>query len=221
MRAQTLGIALLLLIGSGLAFVLESYSLLVLSLAALTATVGVGLNILLGLSGQISLGHIGFYAIGAYTSALLAMRGMPLGLAAALGGLLSAFIGGLLALPALRVRGSYLAMVTISFAFIVHHGLIEWRDLTGGANGLMGIPTPSFGPLDPGIGLALCAVWLAGASLWASPCSGAAAGGGCCARSRTARSPRSRWASRRSTARRWPSACRRCWPAWPAAWCRR
>ncbi len=166
MRAQTLGIALLLLIGSGLAFVLESYSLLVLSLAALTATVGVGLNILLGLSGQISLGHIGFYAIGAYTSALLAMRGMPLGLAAALGGLLSAFIGGLLALPALRVRGSYLAMVTISFAFIVHHGLIEWRDLTGGANGLMGIPTPSFGPLDPGIGLALCAVWLAGASLW-------------------------------------------------------
>jgi branched-chain amino acid transport system ATP-binding protein len=60
------GLAALALLGSSLAFVLDSYSLLVFTFCALAAVVGVGLNILMGLSGQISFGHIAFYAIGAY-----------------------------------------------------------------------------------------------------------------------------------------------------------
>ncbi len=144
---------------------LDSYSLLVLTLCALAAVVGVGLNVLIGLSGQISFGHIAFYAIGAYVSALLTLAGVPLWLAMPTAGLVAAAIGALLAIPALRVSGPYLAMITIAFAFVVHHSLIEWREVTGGSNGLMGIPTPDFGPLDPSQGLALTAVLLMVAAL--------------------------------------------------------
>src|SRR5712675_1765704 len=72
-----------------------------------------------------------------------------------------------LALPALRVTGPYLAMVTIAFAFIVQHGTIEWRGLTGGANGLMGLSPPSIGSLIfAEREMAMLAVALAGASLY-------------------------------------------------------
>ncbi|MBP5946966.1 MULTISPECIES: branched-chain amino acid ABC transporter ATP-binding protein/permease [unclassified Pseudomonas] len=153
-------IALLALLCVGLAFTLDSYSLLVFTLCALAAVVGVGLNILIGLSGQISFGHIAFYAIGAYVSALLTIAGWPLWLAMPVTAVVTGLIGALLAIPALRVSGPYLAMITIAFAFIVHHGLIEWRDVTGGSNGLMGIPLPEFAGLDPAILLALIAAAL-------------------------------------------------------------
>jgi branched-chain amino acid transport system permease protein len=143
-----------------LAFTLDSYSLLVFTLCALAAVVGVGLNILIGLSGQISFGHIAFYAIGAYVSALLTIAGCPLWLAMPVAGIVAGLIGALLAIPALRVSGPYLAMITIAFAFVVHHSLIEWRDVTGGSNGLMGIPLPEFAGLDPAILLALLAAAL-------------------------------------------------------------
>ncbi|MGG2398645.1 ATP-binding cassette domain-containing protein [Pseudomonas sp. SH1-B] len=160
-----LGLAALALLGSSLAFVLDSYSLLVFTFCALAVVVGVGLNILIGMSGQISFGHIAFYAIGAYISALLLMAGLPLGLALIIAGLGSGLVGALLALPALRVTGPYLAMVTIAFAFMVHHGLIEWQSLTGGANGLIGISMPEFAGLDGSIGLALLATALMVAAL--------------------------------------------------------
>jgi branched-chain amino acid transport system ATP-binding protein len=122
-----------------------AYASFVLGLVALTIIVGVGLNILLGLTGQVSLGHVGFYAIGAYTVAILTVKGLSFWLALPLAGLIAGIVGVLLALPALRVTGPYLAMVTIAFAFIVQHGTIEWRELTGGANGLMGLQAPAFG----------------------------------------------------------------------------
>ena len=153
-------IALLALTCGVLAFTLDSYSLLVFTLCALAAVVGVGLNILIGLSGQISFGHIAFYAIGAYVSALLTIAGCPLWLAMPVAGIVAGLIGALLAIPALRVSGPYLAMITIAFAFIVHHSLIEWRDVTGGSNGLMGIPLPEFAGLDPAVLLALLAAAL-------------------------------------------------------------
>src|SRR4029077_19240254 len=106
---------------------------------ALTAVVGVGLNVLLGLSGQVSLGHVGFYAIGSYTVAILTLRGVSFWLAFPAAGAAAGVIGALLALPALRVTGPYLAMVTIAFAFIVQHSTIEWKSVTGGQNGLMGL----------------------------------------------------------------------------------
>jgi branched-chain amino acid transport system permease protein len=147
------------------AFLLDSYSLLVLTLCALATVVGVGLNILIGLTGQISFGHIAFYALGAYASALLTLAGWPLPAAMAVAAVVNAMVGGLLAIPALRVKGPYLAMITIAFAFVVHHGLIEWRSVTGGSNGLMGIPMPMLGSVDPAITLALIAIALMTAAL--------------------------------------------------------
>mgnify|MGYP000527788052 CR=1 FL=1 len=153
------------LLGCVLSFVLDSYSLLVFTLCVSSAIVGVGLNILMGLSGQMSFGHIAFYAIGAYASALLLIAGVPLSLSLILAGVICALIGALLAIPAIRVSGPYLAMITIAFAFVVHHGLMEWRDLTGGANGLMGIPMPESESFDAEIILALLSTGLLIASL--------------------------------------------------------
>jgi branched-chain amino acid transport system ATP-binding protein len=146
----------------------DGYTPFVLALVALTAVVGVGLNILLGLTGQVSLGHVGFYAIGAYTVAILTLKGIDFWIALPLAGAVAGIVGFVLALPALRVTGPYLAMVTIAFAFIVQHGTIEWRTLTGGSNGLMGIPPPSIGSLIfSEREMAMVAVALAGASLYA------------------------------------------------------
>jgi len=132
-------------------FFANGYQLFVLSLVGLTAIVGIGLNILLGLTGQISLGHVGFYAIGAYTVGILttstAVGFWPTLLIA---GVVAGAAGALLAIPALRVRGPYLAMVTIAFGFIVEQGAAEWSDLTGGWNGLVGIPMPSLFGFDFG-----------------------------------------------------------------------
>ena len=164
-RLAPLGLALFGVASLGLALGLDSYWLLILTLYALAVTVGVGLNILIGLSGQMSFGHIAFYAIGAYLSALLTLAGLPLAAALPLAGLGCALLGGLLAIPALRVSGPYLAMITIAFALVVHNGLIEWRSVTGGANGLMGIPLPQVGTLDPALLLALGAVLLMLAAL--------------------------------------------------------
>ena len=122
----------------------DNYQLYVLALVGLTAIVGVGLNVLLGLSGQISLGHVAFYAIGAYVVGILTTRaGFSFWAAFPLAGLLAGIAGVLLAVPALRVRGPYLAMVTIAFGFIVEQGAAELGWLTGGWNGIIGIPPPS------------------------------------------------------------------------------
>ncbi len=143
----------------------NSYYVFVMATLALTAIAGIGLNILLGLAGQVSFGHVGFYAIGAYTVAILTTAAkLDFWLALPLAIALSALVGGLLALPALRVRGPYLAMVTIAFGFVVENGAAEWRGLTGGQNGIMSVPTvKAFGITfgERGVGLlaiALCAI---------------------------------------------------------------
>jgi ABC-type branched-subunit amino acid transport system ATPase component/ABC-type branched-subunit amino acid transport system permease subunit len=121
----------------------NSYYVFVLGTLALTAIVGIGLNVLIGLTGQISFGHVGFYAIGAYVVAILTTQAkIDFWIALPAAAVVAGAVGALLALPALRVRGPYLAMVTIAFGFIVEHAIVEMRDLTGGQNGIMGIPTP-------------------------------------------------------------------------------
>jgi len=165
--ATTFAILALTAAGVALVFASEGYTHFVLALVALTVVVGVGLNVLLGLAGQVSLGHVGFYAIGAYTAAILTMKGMSFWLALPVAGAAAGGIGGLLALPALRVTGPYLAMVTIAFAFIVHHGTVEWKDLTGGQNGLMGLLPPAIGEHTfAEREMALMAILLAGLSLY-------------------------------------------------------
>ncbi|WP_296519703.1 branched-chain amino acid ABC transporter ATP-binding protein/permease [Rhodoplanes sp.] len=161
--------AILALTLGALAFALlaEGYAPFVLALVALTVVVCVGLNILLGLTGQVSLGHVGFYAIGAYAVAILTLAGVNFWIALPLAGIIAAVVGFLLSLPALRVAGPTLAMLTIAFAFIVQHGTIEWRALTGGANGLMGLMPPAIGNLVfTEREMAALAVLLAGASLY-------------------------------------------------------
>ena len=121
----------------------NGYQVYVLALVGLTTMAGIGLNILLGLTGQISLGHVGFYAIGAYAVGILTTDpGWSFWLALPIAGLIAGLAGAILAIPALRVRGPYLAMVTIAFGFVVEQGAAEWRGLTGGWSGLMGIPAP-------------------------------------------------------------------------------
>jgi branched-chain amino acid transport system ATP-binding protein len=142
----------------------NSYYVFIMATLALTAITGIGLNILLGLAGLVSFGHVGFYAIGAYTVAILTVSlKLNVWIALPLAVLLSAAVGALLALPALRVKGPYLAMVTIAFGFVVENGASEWKDVTGGQNGLMGVPTlkafeASFGER----GVALLAIVLCG-----------------------------------------------------------
>jgi len=162
-------LAILALVGAGVALVSasEGYTHFILALVALTTVVGVGLNVLLGLAGQVSLGHVGFYAIGAYTAAILTVKDVSFWLAFPAAGAVAGVIGALLALPALRVTGPYLAMVTIAFAFIVQHGIIEWKDLTGGQNGLMNLVSPTIkGHIFAEREIALLAILLAGISLY-------------------------------------------------------
>ena len=125
-------------------FFADGYQLYVVALLGLTAVVGVGLNVILGLTGQISLGHVGFYAIGAYVASILTVtHGWSFWPAFVLAGAAAGAAGVLLAIPALRVTGPYLAMVTIAFGFVVEQGAAEWKEVTGGWNGIMNIPTPA------------------------------------------------------------------------------
>ena len=141
----------LLALACTVAFNVNGYFVFVLTNVALFALVGIGLNVLMGLTGQVSLGHVGFYAIGAYTMALLTTKlGVSFWLAWPAAALFAAVCGALLALPAVRVRGPYLAMVTIAFGFVVENSIVELRSLTGGQNGITGIVAPSLGSLVQG-----------------------------------------------------------------------
>lgn len=120
-----------------------SYYINVLNLIAIHALVAIGLNILVGYTGQISLGHAGFFAIGAYAQTLLVTRAeLPLLAALVLAGLLSAAFGLLLGLPALRLKGPYLAIATLGFGISVTQ-IVGRLDFLGGRDGLE-VPGPGF-----------------------------------------------------------------------------
>nr|WP_184514633.1 high-affinity branched-chain amino acid ABC transporter permease LivM [Roseomonas pecuniae] len=120
----------------------------VLDLGILVLTyvmLGWGLNIVVGLAGLLDLGYVAFYAVGAYSYALLSTTvGLSFWICLPLAGLLAAFWGVLLGFPVLRLRGDYLAIVTLAFGEIIRVVLINWVSLTGGPNGISGIPRPSF-----------------------------------------------------------------------------
>lgn len=149
-----------LVVGSIAVALTNEYQVLVIGTVAITAIVGVGLNILMGLVGQTSLGHAAFYAIGAYVGTIATMKfGLPFPLAMLCAAVVSGLAGAALSLPALRVKGPYLAMVTIAFGYFVEQGIAEWKDVTGGWNGIMGIPQPSlFGDVLGSSGIAIMAI---------------------------------------------------------------
>ncbi len=120
----------------------------ILDLAILILTyimLGWGLNIVVGLAGLLDLGYVAFYAVGAYSYALLAQNfELSFWICLPLAGILAAFWGVLLGFPVLRLRGDYLAIVTLAFGEIIRLVLLNWQSFTGGPNGISGIPRPSF-----------------------------------------------------------------------------
>jgi branched-chain amino acid transport system permease protein len=139
--------AFLLLFALAVPFLFYSNRYL-LDLAILVLTyvmLGWGLNIVVGLAGLLDLGYVAFYAVGAYSFALLAQNfGWSFWICLPLAGILAAFWGILLGFPVLRLRGDYLAIVTLAFGEIIRLVLLNWQDFTGGPNGISGIPRPSF-----------------------------------------------------------------------------
>ncbi len=139
LAAVAVAVAAIALFGGG-------YFVYLLNLIGIFALVAIGLNILTGFSGQMSLGHAGFFAIGAYASALLTQRlGLPFWLAIPVGGALATLIGALIALPALRLKNLYLAIATLGFGIVTQKLIFEWRTLTGGGAGLQVPPPMIFG----------------------------------------------------------------------------
>ncbi len=119
-----------------------------LDIAILVVTyvmLGWGLNIVVGLAGLLDLGYVAFYAVGAYSYALLAMY-FDLGfwVCLPLAGIMAAFAGVLLGFPVLRLRGDYLAIVTLGFGEIIRVILLNWYTFTNGPDGISGIPRPTF-----------------------------------------------------------------------------
>jgi branched-chain amino acid transport system permease protein len=132
-----------------LPFFAGGYLLDVLVLTGIYVILAQGLNVVVGYAGLLNLGFAAFYAIGAYTYALLSTRlgmgfwpSLPLATGAA------AMAGALLSVPALRLRGDYLAIVTLGFGEIVRLVLNNWDSLTNGPNGISGIPRPSLFGLE-------------------------------------------------------------------------
>jgi branched-chain amino acid transport system permease protein len=111
---------------------------------------GWGLNIVVGLAGLLDLGYVAFYAVGAYSFALLATHFDFIGfwIALPLAGLLAAFWGMILGFPVLRLRGDYLAIVTLAFGEIIRIVLLNWYEFTGGPDGVSGIPKPTLFGLE-------------------------------------------------------------------------
>jgi branched-chain amino acid transport system permease protein len=106
---------------------------------------GWGLNIVVGLAGLLDLGYVAFYAVGAYSFALLATNfELSFWICLPIAGVLSAFVGVLLGFPVLRLRGDYLAIVTLGFGEMIRIILINWVPVTRGPDGVSGIPKPSF-----------------------------------------------------------------------------
>ncbi|MBW3097302.1 high-affinity branched-chain amino acid ABC transporter permease LivM [Pseudohoeflea sp. DP4N28-3] len=111
---------------------------------------GWGLNIVVGLAGLLDLGYVAFYAVGAYSFALLSTHYEFIGfwVALPLAGILAAFWGVILGFPVLRLRGDYLAIVTLAFGEIIRVVLLNWYQFTGGPDGISGIPKPTLFGLE-------------------------------------------------------------------------
>ena len=122
----------------------NDYSLRLFMIFLIYAVIALGLNILVGLAGLISLGQAGLFALGSYAGAILSTRaGFDLVTSSIAAILISSAFGALLAYPTVRVRGVYLAVITIAFGLIVENIAIELQSLTGGTTGISGIPKPS------------------------------------------------------------------------------
>jgi branched-chain amino acid transport system permease protein len=123
----------------------DRYYIDVATVMLIYVMLGWGLNIVVGLAGLLDLGYVAFYAVGAYSYALLALNfGLSFWVCLPLAGAFAATFGVLLGFPVLRLRGDYLAIVTLGFGEMIRIILVNWYNVTNGPNGLSGIPRPSF-----------------------------------------------------------------------------
>ncbi|WP_446008344.1 high-affinity branched-chain amino acid ABC transporter permease LivM [Candidatus Electrothrix sp.] len=138
-------IAVLIAVFSSFPFFLSTYQINIMITALMYVVLGLGLNIVVGVAGLLDLGYVAFYAVGAYTYALLNLH-FDIGFWTALpiGGLLAACFGILLGFPVLRLRGDYLAIVTLGFGEIIRLVLENWTEFSHGPSGIAGIPRPGF-----------------------------------------------------------------------------
>lgn len=145
LRNNLITVVLLVIVYFGVAYALKnrmisSFQQVNLYWMGINIILAVSLNLIVGFTGQLALGHAGFMAIGAYVSAVMTLKlGQPFLLAVLVGSLATGFVGVLIGLPTLRLRGDYLAIATLGFGEIVR-GLLINIDYVGGAAGLNGIP---------------------------------------------------------------------------------
>jgi branched-chain amino acid transport system permease protein len=127
-------------------FVESKYYFIVLNVIGLNTIVVVGLNLLIGFAGQISLGHAAFYGLGSYFSGILTVNyGFPLWPAMVVGMMATGAVAYLIGYPSLKLRGHYLVMATLGFGIIINILMGELEQFTGGHDGLMGIPPLAIG----------------------------------------------------------------------------
>lgn len=119
---------------------IEGYIIHLLIMVGIYGILAMSLNLALGYTGLLNMGHIAFFGLGAYTSALLTFAGVPFVLSFIAGGLLAAISSILLIWATNKLRGDYLALATLGFNFVIYSILINWSGLTGGPMGMEGIP---------------------------------------------------------------------------------
>ena len=130
-------VGLCFLLACAAPFGLNGYGLYLVTLTGIFALVALGLNLLTGYAGQISLCHASLFGVGAYATAILTQKaGFPYLLALLVGALFTTAIGALAAVPALRLKNIYLAIATLGFGVVLQKIIFEWRSLTGGGGGL-------------------------------------------------------------------------------------
>jgi branched-chain amino acid transport system permease protein len=142
-------IGLVLLFGV-IPFISSPFILYVLNTIGIYAIAAIGLNLLIGYTGQISLGHGAFFGVGAYTGAILAAKAnLPFWVAVPAGGLFTAAVGMIFGIPSVRLKHLYLTIATLAGQFIIEYVMVQWESLTGGAAGISVIGASLFG-LDLG-----------------------------------------------------------------------
>ncbi len=135
--------AALLLFAVVYPFVFSTYQINIMTTALMYVVLGLGLNIVVGLAGLLDLGYVAFYAVGAYSYALLNHHfGLGFWAVLPIGGVLAAIFGILLGIPVLRLRGDYLAIVTLGFGEIIRLVLENWGEFSKGPSGISNIPRP-------------------------------------------------------------------------------
>jgi len=121
---------------------IEAYFINLIILVGIYIILAISLQLSIGFTGSFNLGHIAFFAIGAYVSALLTLNGYPFIFALALAGIIAAIFGVILSIPTSKLKGDYLALATLGFSFVIYAIALNWIELTRGPLGLPGIPKP-------------------------------------------------------------------------------